>query len=546
MVEPPKESAFGDFSTNIAMVLAKKKCRNPLDEANRIRSKLLENSNFEKVEVKNPGFINWFVPKRIIIGHIPYMLNKNFGKLDLGKGKSINVEFVSANPTGSLHAGHVRGAVSGDVLAQLLNFVGYSVTKEYYINDAGKQVEILAKSVYYRYLEELGKANSAFLPEGYPGEYLRDTAKKIVVGYGEKFADCHEFEWMDFFKEFAIADMMNKIREDLDVLAVRYDVFSSEKELIKNRAVDRVIDILASKDLIYWGTLPRPKGKDAEDWEERKQLLFKSTLFGDDVDRPLQKSDGSWTYFASDIAYHMDKISRGFDEMVNFWGADHGGYVRRVQAAVSALSDGQKKLDVKLVQLVKLLEDGHEAKMSKRVGAFVAAKDIVDKVGKDAVRFIMLTRRDDVPLDFDFKKIVEQSRDNPVFYVQYAYARSHSIMRLFDKTFPTKTLPPVTNVNLELLDDCDMLLMKTMADWPRQVLLAAQKREPHRIAFFLSELAAVFHSFWNQGKDNSLLRFVIQDDFEKTCSRLTLLKAMQNVMETAFAIIGITPREELR
>jgi arginyl-tRNA synthetase len=351
---------------------------------------------------------------------------------------------------------------------------------------------------------------------------------------------------MDFFKQFAVSEMMTGIKEDLDALAVHYDVFSSESELIRDGAVERAVNMLKEKGLVYRGTLPRPKGGDSEEWEEREQLLFSSSSFGDDVDRPLQKSDGSWTYFASDIAYHMDKISRGFDDMVNFWGADHGGYVKRMQAAVSAISDGNKKLDVKLVQLVRLLDNGNETKMSKRAGTFVTAKDIVNKVGKDVVRFIMLTRRDDVSLDFDFQKVVDQSRDNPVFYVQYAYARSHSVMRLFYRTFTDRTIPPVAQVDLTLLDDDDLQLIKIIADWPRQALMAALKREPHRIAFFLSELSTVFHSFWNQGKDNPLLRFVIPDNFPKTCARLILLKAMQNVMEIAFAIIGVTPLEELR
>jgi arginyl-tRNA synthetase len=547
-VEPPKEATFGDFSTNIAMVLAKKIKRSPTELAQEISERLLRNDHFEKVEVKKPGFINWFVPKRVLINHVPDMLRKNFGKSDFGEGRSINVEYVSANPTGSLHAGHVRGAVSGDVLANLLRFVGYKVTKEYYINDAGRQVDILARSLHYKYLEQLGKVEGSIYPaDGYPGEYLTTTARKVIADHGDKFVGRCESEWLDFFRRFAISDMMVRIKEDLNVLAVHHDVFSSESALVKNGAVERAIAILKDKGLVYRGVLARPKGGgNLEEWEEREQLLFKSTVFGDDVDRPLQKSDGSWTYFATDVAYHMHKINRRFDEMVNFWGADHGGYVKRMQAAVLALSDGAKKLEVKLIQLVRLLENGNEARMSKRTGTFVSAKDIVKKVGKDVVRFIMLTRRDDVPLDFDFKKVVDQSRDNPIFYVQYAYARSHSVMRLFRRTFPAKTIPTEKNADLTLLDHDDLPLIKVLADWPRQVIMAAQKREPHRIAFFLSELAAVFHSFWNQGKESHLLRFVIPENFEKTCARLVLLTAMQNVMETAFSIIGVTPLEELR
>jgi arginyl-tRNA synthetase len=339
---------------------------------------------------------------------------------------------------------------------------------------------------------------------------------------------------------------MEDIKKDLQALGVHHDVFTSEKDLIQSGAVDGVLALLKEKGLVYHGVLPRPKSGDADDWEEREQLLFRSTAFGDDCDRPLQKSDGSWTYFASDIAYHAHKINRGFDEMVDFWGADHGGYVKRMQAATSAVSDGKMHLDVKLVQLVRLLENGREAKMSKRAGTFITARDIVDKVGKDVVRFIMLTRRDDVSLDFDFQKVVDQSRDNPVFYVQYAYARSHSILRLFSRTFPQNKIPDVESVNLKLLDDNDLQLAKILADWPRQVMIAAQKHEPHRIAFFLCEVASVFHSFWNQGKDNALLRFILPDNFEKTCARIILLKAMQNVIESAFNVIGVTPVEELK
>ncbi|MDR0678605.1 MAG: arginine--tRNA ligase [Holosporaceae bacterium] len=546
-VEPPKESIFGDFSTNIAMVLAGKINCDAMALAEDICTKLQKDSRFERIEVKKPGFINWFIPRSVFFDHIPSMLDKDFGKSDYGNGKLINVEYVSANPTGPIHTGHVRGAVSGDVLVRLLDFVGYKVTKEYYINDAGKQVEILARSLYYRYLEQLKQLDEDFPCNGYPGEYLIDTAKKIVSEHGDKFVHAKESQWLDFFRQFAVSDMMAGIKKDLDLLGVHHDVFVSESELIKSGAVDHVIDWLKDQGLVYTGILPQPKGGgDSEDWEEREQLLFKSTAFGDDMDRPIRKSDGSWTYFASDVAYHMNKIERGFDEMVDFWGADHGGYVKRMQAAVLAISDGKMKLDVKLVQLVRLLENGHEAKMSKRAGTFVTARDIVNKVGKDVVRFIMLTRRDDVSLDFDFQKVVDQSRDNPVFYVQYAYARSCSVMKLFHRIFPDKIIPDVRDVNLELLDNADLNLIKIISDWPRQVIMAAKKREPHKIAFFLLELAAAFHSFWNQGKDNSLLRFVIPDDFEKTCVRLILLKIMQNVIESTFNIMGVTPVKELR
>ncbi|GHU14219.1 arginine--tRNA ligase [Alphaproteobacteria bacterium] len=545
-VDPPKDESFGDFSTNIAMVLAKKVGKAPVVIANELCEQLKSSEDFADVSVKAPGFINWRIPNRIITEHCKYMLQRDFGKTNIGCGQRVNIEYVSANPTGPLHAGHARGAVSGDVLANLLSFVGYDVTKEYYINDAGKQIEILAGSLRYRYLELFQKADGELPSWAYPGEYLVDTAQKLKEKHGDSFVDKDESEWMPFFKEFAIADMMDCIREDLAGLGIRHDVFSSELKHIKAGAVENAIDFLRSKGLIYSGVLDVPKGKELDDWEEREQLLFRSTLFGDDIDRPLQKSDGSWTYFASDIAYHLDKITRGFDEMINFWGADHGGYVKRMQSAVSALSDNQKKLQVKIVQLVRFMQNGQEVKMSKRAGTFVTVRDVLDNVGKDAIRFIMLTRRDDAPLDFDFKKVVEQSRDNPVFYVQYAYARTHSVLKQFAQTFH-KPVPNVADVDLSLLDsDADLQLLKTLADWPRQVVMAAQNKEPHRIAFYLSDLASKFHFLWNQGKDNAMLRFVLAEDFQRTSAKMVLVMLMQNVIESAFGIIGVTPIEELR
>ncbi|GHT93795.1 arginine--tRNA ligase [Alphaproteobacteria bacterium] len=545
-VDPPKDESFGDFSTNIAMILAKKVGKAPLVIANELCEQLKSSEDFADVSVKAPGFINWRIPSRIIIEHCNYMLQKDFGKTNIGDGQRVNIEYVSANPTGPLHAGHARGAVSGDVLANLLSFVGYDVTKEYYINDAGKQIEILASSLRYRYLELFQKADGELPSWAYPGEYLVNTAKKLKEKYGDSFVDKDESEWGPFFKEFAIADMMDCIKEDLDGLGIRHDIFSSELKHIKAGAVENAIDFLRSKGLIYTGVLDVPKGKEPDDWEEREQLLFRATLFGDDVDRPLQKSDGSWTYFASDIAYHLDKITRGFDEMINFWGADHGGYVRRMQSAVSALSDNQKKLQVKIVQLVRFMKNGQEVRMSKRAGTFVTVRDVLDNVGKDVTRFIMLTRRDDASMDFDFQKVVDQSRDNPVFYVQYAYARTHSVLKQFAQTF-NKPVSDVADVNLSLLDsDAELQLLKTLADWPRQVVMAAQNKEPHRLAFYLSELASKFHFLWNQGKDNAMLRFVIADDFQRTSAKMVLVMVMQNVIESAFGIIGVTPIKELR
>ncbi|MDR2067843.1 MAG: arginine--tRNA ligase [Holosporaceae bacterium] len=546
-VDPPKESAFGDFSTNVGMVLSNRLGRKPIDIADDICAQLKNNDNFERLEVRKPGFINWFVPQRVLIAYFPQILDNNFGRVDIGGGRSVNIEYVSANPTGPIHAGHVRGAVSGDVLARLLAYVGYRVTKEFYVNDAGKQMEIMASSLYRRYLELFGKSSGELPSWAYPGDYLIEIANKIVEEHGDKFVDKNQSEWLDFFKEFALASIMTDVKKDLADLDVHHDVFSSEQELIKSGAVSRAINLLNDKGLVYSGILRRPLGMDSEKWEEREQPLFKSTAYGDDVDRPLQKSDGSWTYFASDLAYHMDKIERGFDEIIDFWGADHGGYIKRMQAGVSAISDGKKSLKVKIIQIVRLLRDGREIKMSKRAGSYVTARDIIDKVGKDVIRFMMLTRRDDASLDFDFVKVVEQSRDNPVFYVQYAYARTHSVIKLFMQTFGSEEMPSVLDIDLNLLDmNCDMKLVKALADWPRQVMMAAKNYEPHRIVFFLIDLASIFHFLWNQGKENSQLRFILPNDLPKTKARIMLLKAMQHVIESAFDIIGITHVEELR
>ena len=546
-VDPPKDEFFGDFSTNIAMVLAKRLKRNPIELAEEIAVKMQNHQDFVDVTVKKPGFINWNIPQTLLKEQIREISDKNYGKCDLGKGIKVNIEYVSANPTGPLHAGHARGAISGDVLANLLSFVGYNVTKEYYINDAGKQIEILAKSLYHRYLELLRKAENDLPEWAYPGEYLIDTAKKIVDQYGDTFVGKSEHDWLDFFKNFAISDMMEMIKSDLDALGIHHDVFSSEKDLVNDGAVERAIDFLEKKGLIYHGVLDIPKGKEPDDWEPREQLLFKSTQFGDEVDRPLQKSDGSWTYFASDIAYHKNKIDRKFDEMIDFWGSDHGGYIKRMQAAVNAISDNQKHLDVKISQIVRFMDNGREVKMSKRSGTFITVRDVIDSVGKDVIRFIMLTRRDDAPLDFDFKKVVDQSRENPVFYVQYAYARTHSVFRQFKQTFPDINLKEAINeANINLLEDEDIIMVKTLCDYPRQIVMAAKNREPHRLAFYLSEVAAKFHALWNQGKENTQLRFISADDYNKTCAKMALLKSVQNVIESAFEIIGVTPIEELR
>lgn len=547
-VDPPKEETFGDFSSNVSMVFAKAFGMNPMVLAERVAEKMAEYEDFLDISVKKPGFINWNIPRTLLLRYVNDILAEDYGRSNSGKGIKINVEYVSANPTGPLHTGHVRGAISGDVLANLLAFVGYDVSKEYYVNDAGKQIEVLARSLHYRYLELLGKAEGELPDWAYPGAYLIDTAKKLVAEQGEAFVTkTAESEWLEFFKNYAVADMMAMIRADLDALAIHHDIFSSEKELVSAGAVDCVIDFLSQRGLIYRGVLDIPKGKEPDDWEPREQLLFRSTQFGDEVDRPLQKSDGSWTYFATDIAYHKNKIDRGFQEMVDFWGADHGGYIKRMQAAVAAISDNQRKLEVKISQIVRFMDKGREVRMSKRSGTFITARDVIDSVGKDVIRFMMLTRRDDAPLDFDFEKVVEQSRDNPVFYVQYAYARTHSVFRQFSQTFSDKNLQEaIEQSDLNLLEDEDLKMLKILCDYPRQVIMAARNREPHRLAFYLSDVAAKFHALWNQGKENTTLRFILNDDYPKTCAKMTLLKAVQNVIESAFGIIGVEPVKELR
>ncbi|MDR3155573.1 MAG: arginine--tRNA ligase [Holosporaceae bacterium] len=545
-VDPPKNDSFGDFSTNVAMLLAKRLGHSPMDVAYKIRDSLEGNESFSDLSVKNPGFINWKIPRYLLQEQLRIIIAENFGKMNLGRGKRINVEYVSANPTGPLHAGHARGAIAGDVLANLLSFVGYDVTREYYINDAGKQVEILARSLFHRYLELLEKTTDPLPDWAYPGDYLIAIAGKIVSKHEDEFATKSEVEWLDFFKKFAVEDIMEGIRHDMHDLGIYHNVFSSELNLMRNGAIEKALELLRSKNLIYVGVLSVPKGKEPEDWEEREQLLFRSTAFGDDVDRPLQKSDGSWTYFATDIAYHLDKINRGFDEMIDFWGSDHGGYVKRMQAAVTAVSDGTKKLEVRISQVVRFMQDGREVKMSKRAGTFITLRDIIDRVGRDVIRFIMLTRLDGALLDFDFKKVIEQNRDNPVFYVQYAYARTWSAFRQFHQTFGNE-IPNFNEVNVHLLDEeSELQLIKVLVDWPRQILMAAKNKEPHRIAFYLCDVAAKFHYLWNNGKDNAQLRFILVDNFEKTCARMMLLRATQLVIESAFGIIGVTPVKELR
>ena len=551
-VEPPREEQHGDLATNAAMVLAKAAGMPPRALAEKLLPRLLAHPHITDGAVAGPGFINlrlttafWHAQLRLILAAGP-----SWGDSTVGAGVRVNVEYVSANPTGPLHVGHARGAVFGDVLASLLAKTGHSVTREYYINDAGAQVDVLARSTFLRYREALGEGIGA-IPEGlYPGEYLKTVGAAIAASDGTRWCDAPEQEWLPVFRDRAIAAMMALIRDDLAALNIRHDVFVSERALMTDGAVSTAIAALEARDLIYTGTLEPPKGQLPEDWEARPQRLFRATAFGDDSDRPIQKSDGSWTYFAGDIGYHADKLRRGFDQLINVWGADHGGYVKRLQAVVQALAeDGADRLDVKLIQLVHLFQNGQPYKMSKRAGTFVTARDIVDDVGKDALRFMMLTRKNDATLDFDVVKVLEQSRDNPVFYVQYAHARTYSVFRQAAESLAGVDLSPaaLAGADLARLDDpAELALLRLLAGWPRQVELAALAHEPHRLSFYLLDVAAAFHSLWNKGREQTELRFIDAQDLATTLARLALVKGLQDVLASGFMIFGVTPVEELR
>ena len=550
-VEPPREVSHGDMATNAAMVLAKSASMSPRDLADKLCQKLRECENVGEIEIAGPGFINIRLNPSVWRNCIKNVLQQgtSFGASTMGVGKQVNVEYVSANPTGPLHIGHARGAVFGDVLATLLEKAGYEVCREYYINDAGGQVDVLARSAYLRYREAQGE-DIGDIPEGlYPGVYLKAVGEVLSDRYGNRLMTLPEAEWLEEVREIAISEMMALIRSDLSALGVKLDIFTSERSLVDAGEVDACLQELEGRDLIYEGVLEAPKGKKPEDWEARPQRLFKAVEFGDDVDRPLKKSDGSWTYFASDIAYHRDKYKRGFPRQIDVWGADHGGYVKRMQAAVNAVTEGNAELDVKICQLVKLMDKGEPVKMSKRSGNFVTLRNLVDEVGKDVVRFIMLTRKNDASLDFDLTAVTEQSRDNPVWYVQYAHARCNSIRRMVETQMPGLNIgdKALASAALDRLsDDTEVALMRIMASWPRIVEAAAEAHEPHRVAFYLSELASAFHSHWNRGKDEPELRFIIEDDPEVTVARFALVRAIQTVVASGLAIFGIEPVAEMR
>jgi arginyl-tRNA synthetase len=555
-VEPPRDPTHGDMATNAAMVLAKDAGKKPRDLAQAIAEKLRSDPLIGSVEVAGPGFINitlkpaaWIETLRIAV-----RLGQRYGRSEVGGGTPVNVEYVSANPTGPMHIGHCRGAVFGDALANLLVFTGFEVTREYYVNDAGAQVDQLARSAYLRYREALGEAIGP-IPEGlYPGEYLKPVGEALAVQYGPALMATPETAWLPPVRVRAIEMMLAAVRADLASLGVNHDVFYSERSLAGENAdqVAETIEWLRARGYVYEGRLPPPKGAPVEDWEDRDQTLFRSTAFGDDVDRPLKKSDGSYTYFASDIAYHRTKLDRGFKTLIDVWGADHGGYVKRMQAAVAALSGQSAELDVKLIQLVKLLRAGEPVKMSKRAGDFVTLREVVDEVGRDAVRFMMLYRKNDAVLDFDLAKVIEQSRDNPVFYVQYGHARGQSVFRNARAVFtdlPADFADPavVDAAALERLSDpAELALMRQIALYPRIVEAASAAHEPHRIAFYLFDLASEFHTLWTLGNTSPHLRFIIQNDRQMTVARLALVQGVVSVLASGLALLGVGAPNEMR
>ncbi len=553
VVEPPREAGHGDLATNAAMVLAKDAGIKPRELAVMIAHKLLDVPRVLKAEVAGPGFINISLAPEFWLDALGAALKdgQDFGRGEQGRGEKVNVEYVSANPTGPMHVGHGRGAVFGDALANLLTFAGYDVAREYYVNDAGAQVDALARSAYLRYREALGEKIGE-IPEGlYPGDYLKPVGAALADLHGKALLGKPEAEWLPLIRAAAIESMLASIRDDLAALNIRHEVFFSERSLIAGGQdkVAATIETLRTAGQVYEGRLPPPKGQLPEDWEDREQTLFRSTAFGDDVDRPLKKSDGSYTYFASDIAYHRDKIERGFKTLIDVWGADHGGYVKRMQAAVTALSAGKVKLDVKLCQLVRLLRQGEPVKMSKRAGDFVTLREVVDEVGPDPVRFMMLFRKNDAALDFDLAKVIEKSRENPVFYVQYAHARGKSVLRNAKAAFPQIeiTRSGLAHAPLErLTDPGELTLVKKIAQWPRLVEAAAGSHEPHRLAFYLHELASEFHSHWNRGNEMPHLRFIIEDDAPLTLARLTLVCGVVLVLASGLAILGVGAPEEMR
>ena len=557
VVEPPRDAAHGDMATNAAMVLAKEAKLKPRDLAEAIAAKLRADDLIASVDVAGPGFINLTLKPKAWSDALRTVLREGdaYGRSAMGASEKVNVEYVSANPTGPMHVGHCRGAVFGDALCSLLAFAGYDVTREYYINDAGAQVDVLARSAYLRYREALGE-NIGAIPEGlYPGDYLKPVGQALAAEYGDKLLAMPEGRWLPIVRDKSIAMMMEEIKGDLAALNIRHDVFFSERSLTQtgNNKVTETIDFLRSRGDVYEGRLPPPKGGPVEDYEDRVQTLFRATAYGDDVDRPLMKSDGSYTYFASDIANHKNKFDRGFTNLIDVFGADHGGYIKRMQAAVKAVTSGKATLDVKIVQLVKLLRNGEPVKMSKRSGDFVTLREVVDEVGKDAVRFMMLYRKNDAVLDFDLAKVIEQSRENPVFYVQYGHARGHSVFRNAREVIPD--LPDEAAARSAFLGDAaverltdpaELDLLRRLALYPRMIEAASAAHEPHRIAFYLYDLASEFHGLWTRGRDLPYLRFIINNDAEITKARLALVQGVVSVLASGLAVLGVHAPDEMR
>ncbi|MBY0428528.1 MAG: arginine--tRNA ligase [Alphaproteobacteria bacterium] len=550
-VEAPRDPKHGDIATNLAMTLTKAIGKPPRAIADAMVAALKNDASYTNVEVAGPGFINLRLASSIWQEQLKTILNAgiHYGDLKIGNNEKVCIEYVSANPTGPMHAGHVRGAVFGDALSNLMQKVGYDVTREYYFNDAGTQVDVLARTVHLRYREALGETIGD-IPQGlYPGDYLKPVAEKLVARDGKKWQGQPEEMWLQPIREFAVTEMMEAIREDLKMIGIKHDHFSNEREVIEDGTLDKVFKSLEAKDLIYVGTLPPPRGKEMEDWKPEPLTLFRSSQFGDSSDRSLKKRDGTWSYIMPDIAYHYTKIQRGFKLMINVLGADHGGYLERMRPAIAAISDGSAKLDVLFCQMVKVFNNGEAVKLSKRSGNIITLREMVEEVGADSVRFTILTRSFDSQFEFDFAKTKEQSRDNPVFYIQYAHARCCSVLRHAAEMFPNADLSvkALANTDLSILtSEDDIALIRFLCNWPKLVEAAAQTREPHRISFYLYDLAGMFHSFWNKGKDDATLRFLIEDNPKLTMARLALLKGLTTVIASGLAVIGVKPLEEMR
>ena len=544
--ESPKDPLHGDISTNIAMVIAKQLKIKPFFIANKLVNHLEKISGVSKVQIAGPGFINLFLDESFWIQNLKKILNvgSSYGDLSIGIGKKVNIEYVSVNPTGPMHIGHSRGAVMGDVQASLFEKAGYEVIREYYINDAGSQMKELSRAVYSRYLQSLGLAFQKI--NSYSGDYLIEVGKSLANRDKDKWVNVKESVWIEPISNFAKDAMMDIIRKDLKLLGVTHDVFISEKTLVNNGKVKESIDFLVSKGLVYKGILNSPKGERFNDWKNRFQFLFRATLFGDDIDRSLTKSNGDWTYFATDIAYHMDKYHRGSGIIINVWGADHGGYQKRLHAAVNAITEYNVSFKVHLCSMVRFLENGHPYKMSKRKGSFISIKDVIEKVGRDSLRFMMMIRRLDVPLDFDFSEVIKQSKDNPIFYIQYAYTRSCSVKRYVRELFPDLTLDSTSLMksNFSFCKD-ELSLIKVLSRWPHQVLIAVENQKPYRLAFYLYDVAVAFHSLWSLGKENDQRRFVDPNDMEMTISRFALVQAVRNILLSGLSVFGIKPLEKM-